>query len=137
MNPHSDFIDKRIADIKKLNKWNSYIINTTHDNFVADYGSCVFTNLVRDVFTKSYIKKFTCSDCGGKTEQRCHGKNESRPLLLRRALSKVYLDITIPVKMKDVIIAFLEEHKTTTFTFKCKKCHDIETLEDRKVKKTY
>ena len=134
MNKHSEFIDKRINDVKKSNKWNSSIIDTTHDDFVRDFASCLFTNLVRDVFTKAYLRRFTCEDCGGKSEQRCHGKNEDRPLLIRRALQKVYSDISKPVKLKDIVIAFLEEHKTTNFTFKCKKCHDIETLEERKIK---
>ena len=134
MNPHSEFIDKRINDVKKSKKWNSSLINTEHDDFIRDFASCLFTNLVRDVFTKSYLKRFPCSDCGGKSEQRCHGRNEDRPLLIRRALKTVYPDITKPVKLKDIVIAFLEEHKVTSFTFKCKKCHDIETLEERKLK---
>jgi len=134
MNPHSEFINKRINDVKKSNKWNSSLIDTTHDDFVRDYASCVFTNLIRDVFTKTYLKRFPCSDCGSKSEQRCHGKGEDRPLLIRKALQKVYPDISKPVKMKDIVIAFLEEHKITSFTFKCKKCHDVETLEERKLK---
>jgi len=134
MNPHSEFIDKRINDVRKSKRWNSCIIDTTHDDFVRDYARCVFTNLVRDVFTRTYLKKFKCPDCGGNSEQRCHGKGEDRPLLIRRALQRVYPDISKPVKMKEIIIAFLEEHKTTSFTFKCKKCHDIETLEERKLK---
>jgi hypothetical protein len=134
MNKHSEFIDKRINDVKKSNKWNSSIINTTHNDFVRDFASCLFTNLIRDVFTRAYLKRFTCEDCGGKSEQRCHGKNEDRPLLIRRALHKVYPDISKPVKLKNIVIAFLEEHKTTNFTFKCKVCHDIETLSERKLK---
>jgi hypothetical protein len=136
MNPHSEYIDKRIDDIINGTKWNSYIINTTHDDFIKDYACCVFTNLIQSVFRPAYLKKFNCHDCGGKSEQRCHGLNEDRPLLIRRALQKVYSDISKPIKMKDIVIAFLEEHKTTTFNFKCKKCHDIETLADRRLKKT-
>jgi len=136
MNEHSEFIDKRINDVKKSKKWNSSLIDTTHDDFIRDYASCLFTNLVRDIFTKAYLRRFNCSDCGSKAEQRCHGKNEARPLLIRRALQKVYTDISKPVKMKDIVIAFLEEHKQTSFNFKCKKCHDIETLEERKLAKT-
>lgn len=134
MNPHSEFIDKRINDVKRSKKWNSSFVNTTHDDFVRDFASCLFTNLIRDIFTRSYLKRFKCADCGGDPEQRCHGKNEDRPLLIRRALEKVYPDTSKATKMKDIVIAFLEEHKTTSFTFKCKKCHDIETLEERKLK---
>jgi hypothetical protein len=134
MNPHSDFIDKRINDIKKSTKWNSSIVDTTHDDFVRDYASCVFTNLILSVFTKSYLKKNKCVDCGEKSQHRCHGRNEDRPLLIRRALQKVYPDISKSVKMRDIVVAFLEEHKPTSFTFKCEPCHKKETSEERKRK---
>jgi len=123
LNIHSKYIDKRIGDFKKKNKWNSKLIDTSHEDFIKDYASCVFTNLVRDTFTKSYIKKFSCCECNSPSTQRCHGIGEERPLLIKRALEKVWSDITKPIIMKEIIIAFLEEHKYTKFTFKCYKCH--------------
>jgi hypothetical protein len=44
-------------------------------------------------------------------------------LLIKRALEKVWSDTTKPIIMKEIIIAFLEEHKYTKFTFKCRDCH--------------
>ena len=123
MNPHTDFIDKRISVIQTHNKWNTTIINTTHEDFIRDFGSNVFTNLIRTTFTAAYLKKHTCSDCKGASKERCHGIGEERPLLLKRALEKVYPDITKTIRLKDIIIQFLEEHKTTHFTFKCSECH--------------
>ena len=73
VNIHSKYIDKRINDIRKSNKWNSRIIDTSHEDFVKDYGSNVFTNLVRNTFTKSYISKFPCNS---PSTERCH---EERP----------------------------------------------------------
>jgi hypothetical protein len=81
----------------------------------------VFTNLVRDTFTKSYIKNFNCSDCNSPSTERYLGIGEERPLLLKNALKKVWNDTTKPIFMKEIIIAFLEEHKYTKFTFKCHK----------------
>lgn len=123
INQHSDFIDKRIADIRKQDKWNSKIVDTKHEDFIADFGSNVFTNLIRNTFTGSYLKKHQCSDCGGKSKERCHGIGEERPLLIKRALEKVYPDISVPTTLKEIIIQFLEEHKYTKFTFKCSECH--------------
>ena len=123
LNVHSKYIDKRINDITKNNKWNSKLIDTSHEDFIKDYASNVFTNLVRDTFTKSYIKKFICSDCNGPSTERCHGIGEGRPLLIKRALEKVWSDTTKPIYMKEIIIAFLKEHKYTKFTFKCHNCH--------------
>ena len=126
-NPHSEYIDKRIGDINKSKKWNIKIIDTTHDDFINNFAHNVFTNLVRDTFSSTYLKKHPCSDCQGEAKERCHGVNESRPILIRRALEKVYPDISKSITMKEIIIAFLEEHKTTKFTFKCKNCHRKET----------
>ena len=122
-NPHSDFIDKRIADLRKSNKWNTKITETSHENFIKDFGSNVFTNLIRDTFTAAYLKKHTCSDCKNPSKERCHGIGEERPLLIKRALEHVYPDISKTVTLKEILIQFLEEHKTTKFTFKCSECH--------------
>jgi len=130
MNPHSAFIDKRILDLKKQNKWNTKIIETTHEDFIQDFGSNVFTNLVQSIFTKAYMSKHPCSDCKGVSEERCHGIGEERPLLIKRALEKVYPDITRSITLKEILIQFLEEHKDTKFTFKCKGCHRNEKRAD-------
>jgi len=123
MNPHTVFIDKRIADLKKQNKWNTKIKDTTHEDFIKDFSSNVFTNFVRNTFTAAYLKKYKCSDCNGVSKERCHGIGEERPLLIKRALEKVYPDITKTITLKEILIQFLEEHKPTNFTFKCSECH--------------
>ena len=120
---HNNYIDKRINDLQKSNRWKSKLIDTSHEDFIKDYASNVFTNLVRDTFTKSYIKKFKCSTCKNPSTERCHGIGEERPLLIKKALEKVWNDTSKPITMKQIIIAFLEEHKNTKFTFKCHTCH--------------
>jgi hypothetical protein len=127
-NIHSDFIDKRITDVKKSNKWNTKITDTSHEDFVKDFASNVFTNLIQQIFTKTYMKKFPCSDCKESSQQRCHGIDEDRPTLIKRALEKVYPDISKTITIKEIIIQFLEEHKSTKFTFKCTTCHRKETV---------
>jgi hypothetical protein len=127
-NQHSEYIDKRIKDLKKLNKWNTKITNTSHEDFIKDFGSNVFTNFVRNTFTATYLKKHPCSDCENPSKERCHGIGEERPLLIKRALEKVYADTTKTIILKDILIQFLEEHKPTKFTFKCVKCHNKENV---------
>ena len=127
LNIHSAYIDKRIKnESKKSNKWNSKIVETSHEDFIKDYASNVFTNLVRNIFTRTYITQFPCSDCNGISTERCHGIGEERPLLIKRALEKVWPDTSKPITMREIIIAFLEEHKYTKFTFKCHSCHKNE-----------
>jgi hypothetical protein len=130
LNIHAEYIDKRISDLKKSRKWNTLITATSHDDFIKDFGSNVFTNLVRLTFTAAYLKKHPCSDCHQSSKERCHGIGEDRPLLIRRALEKVYPVVSGTVRMKDVLVQFLEEHKYTNFTFKCSKCHKNEKKTD-------
>ena len=47
VNIHNKYIDKRINDIKKSNKWKSKLIDTSHEDFIKDYASNVFTNLIK------------------------------------------------------------------------------------------
>ena len=54
-NVHSKYIDKRIQDLQKRERFNSKLIDTSHEDFIKDYASNVFTNLIRDTFTNSYI----------------------------------------------------------------------------------
>jgi len=126
MNLHCQFIDKRISDLKKTTKWNTKII-ASHEDFIKDFGSNVFTNLIRNTFTATYLKKHPCSDCNAPSKERCHGIGEERPILLKRALEKVYPDTTKPIVLKEILIQFLEEHKSTKFTFKCSACHRKES----------
>ena len=127
LNIHSAYIDKRINDeSKKSDKGNSKIVDTSHEDFIKDFTSNVFTNLVRNTFTCAYIKRFPCSDCGGISNERCHGIGEERPLLIKRALEKVWPDTSKPITMREIKIAFIEEHKYTKFTFKCHACHKNE-----------
>jgi hypothetical protein len=126
LNIHSDFIDKRIKDFEKKNKFNTYIVNTKHDDFINSFSNCVFTNLIKDIFTNSYLKKHNCSDCGNPSTDRCHGIGDERPKLIRMALEKVYYDISKPTLLRTIAIAFLREHKYTNFTFKCNNCHKKE-----------
>jgi hypothetical protein len=123
VNPHSAYINKRIANLRESNRWNTKISNTSHDDFINDLAHNIFTNLIRSTFTASYLKKHPCSDCSKPSKERCHGIGEERPLLIRRALERVYPDTTHEITLKEILVAFLEEHKTTRFTFKCESCH--------------
>jgi hypothetical protein len=126
-NPHSDYIDGRIQGLLKSTDWDVKIVDTTHEAFVRAFSSNVFTNFIQHIFTKAYMKKHPCSDCKAPSTDRCHGIGEERPLLIKKALERVWPVTTSPITMKEVLLAFLEEHKTTRFTFKCKACHRKES----------
>jgi hypothetical protein len=127
VNIHSGSIDKKIQKIKKGDRWQTVIgTGSTHETIIRDFSDCIFTNLIHDTFSRAYMKKYPCSDCGQPSTDRCHGKGEERPILLKRAMELVWPDITKPIVLKDIVVAFLEEHKSTSFTFKCRQCHKNE-----------
>lgn len=127
LNIHSEYIDKKIDEIRKDNKWwRTKIVDTTHEEFINDFSTSVFTNLIQRKFSKKYVQSFACGgeeSCEDIPTQRCHGIGDERPILIRRALQRVWKDTTKPIALKEIVIAFLEEHKNTKFTFKCKACH--------------
>ena len=126
MNPHSPYIDRQIEALRRSNKWSTKITDTTHEEFIRDFNANIFTNFIRTTFTAAYLEKHPCSDCKEPSQERCHGIGEERPILIRRALERVYPDISQTVMLREILIAFLEEHKTTKFTFKCSECHKAE-----------
>ena len=126
MNIHSAYIDRQIEALRQSDKWSTKITDTTHEEFIRDFSSNVFTNFIRTTFTATYLKQHPCSDCKKPSKERCHGIGEERPILIRRALERVYPDSSKSVMIREVLIAFLEEHKTTKFTFKCSDCHRAE-----------
>jgi hypothetical protein len=135
INPHSEYIDKRIADLQRhTEKWNTNVIETSHKDFIEDFFSNVFTNFILWAFTKAYLKKHPCSECKEPSEERCHGLGEERPILMKRALERVWPDTSKAICIREILIAFLEEHKTTKFTFKCKACHKAEPKAPRRSK---
>ena len=126
-NPHSKYINKRILTLKKSNRWTTKVIFKHRKDFVRDYSNSLFARLITDTFTASYVQSFQCPDCGNTAKERCHGIGEERPILIERALRRCKAKCNTPVPLKDILVAFLEEHKTTRFTFKCSFCHKLET----------
>jgi len=102
-----------------------WVINTSHDDFIRECSTTIFTNLNQKI-CRGYKKTYTCEDCGGVPEDGCHGIGEDRPILLRRALEKIWPDTSKKANMKDIKIAYLEEHKSTRYALKCKACHRAE-----------
>ena len=127
-NIHSDQIDKCIARTRKSTKYDLTIIDSTHEQIVSAFSTTICTNIIqKSCFTSAYLKKHPCSNCGAPSTERCHGIGEERPVLLARACAKIYPDISIRISLKAILIAFLEEHKNTKFTFMCTDCHRKDT----------
>ena len=130
-NPHSEYIEKRIATWQRRigHKLRFKITAYCCENSSAMLSTYLFANLVKQFFTRQYVARQICPDCGVKATQRCHGKGEERGVLLERALSKIMQNTEEGggFMFDDLVYAFFREHKNTTFTFKCAACHVKDT----------
>ncbi len=136
--PHSAAFDKKIRSIIRSTNGETQFINDglrsntqAHEDFIKDFNTCKCTNLVHDTFTQKDLKQYPCSDCGAPSQERCHGIGEERAVLLRRALQRVWPDTSKVITLRTILIAFLEEHKYTQFTLKCKECHRKEPKQQK------
>lgn len=86
--------------------------------------------------TKNLINSFikhttdTCDVCGvkkNKTNQldraHCNIDGCDRSALLEKSIEYHYIDENSPIKIKDILITFLEYHKNIPLFILCKKCH--------------
>jgi hypothetical protein len=121
---HAAYIDTRIQKMLRKDKFKNDDCGISgSDEWIVHWvSSNICTNYVQRVFTPTYMKKHPCG-CGAPSKERCHGIGEERPELLRRALYRLRGKNRSSVLIRDLVVAFFEEHKTTQFTFKCKVCH--------------
>jgi len=129
-NPHSSQFDHIIELISRpLRHKDLDIILTEHHSYEqvkTTFTRSVFTNLNKDMM-ETYRKKRVYEDCNTNSATAgCHGIGEERPILIIRALQRVWPDRSKPITLRRIVIAYFEEHKSTKYAFKCKPCHGAE-----------
>jgi len=131
MNRHTEQFDKIIKrERQRTDKGITInLCDDSNETIIKEFSSNTFTNYIyRTVIPDSYMKRYNCIECGEPAKNRCHGIGEERPLLLERALNKIRANNVEKIKMIDLKIAFIEEHKNTSFDFKCVECHKNEKI---------
>jgi hypothetical protein len=134
---HADFINEQLEILKGLNKWRTQISNTEHVDIINDLNIGVF-KIASLSFFKNYLDTKKC-ECGSDTKEICYGNGLDRTELIKKTLKKVYPDITVNITLKELLIAYFEEHKHVDLTFKCRKCvttkktpkEEIYTIDDK------
>jgi hypothetical protein len=139
VNPHKAQIEKIMLDIKhnRSPKYNIVFSPETTDAMIVDLLSIgFFTNLIRTSFTASYVKKYKCTDCREDATNRCHGQDEERPVLLRKALEVVRKNPKFggAIPLRELTMEFFNQHIATSFTFKCHSCHKKEPKSEAQLK---
>lgn len=120
-NEYIDLINKKLEELKGCDKYRTKIINTEHDDIINDFDIGVFKLETIAFFKECFNTKLCNCDC--KVKEIFYGIGIVRADLIRKALEKVQPDITEEIILKDLLIAYFEEHKSHKVTFQCKKCY--------------
>ena len=81
-------------------------------------------NLVQAFFKGKDIEQARCVNCQeAKNLQRCHSIID-RPKIMQNAVEALHSDDTKPIGVKDILIQFLEFHKTCPLYWLCLDCHN-------------
>ena len=138
INPHKEQILDIMTSIfyHKSPQYDIVFTPETTDAMLVDLLSIgFFTNLVNTSFAKKYLQQYKCHDCEGPATDRCHGQNEERPKLIKKALQIVRArSPTGSIPLRDLAIEFFRQHIPTNFTFKCRTCHRKEPKSENQKK---
>ena len=129
-NEYIDLINKKLEELKESNKYRTRIINTEHDDIINDFDVGIFKLETIAFFKECFTTKICKCNC--KVKEIFYGIDIARADLIRKALEKVQPDITEEIILKDLLIAYFEEHKSYKLTFQCRKCYLKEKLKKDK-----
>ena len=120
-NEYIDLINKKLEELKENNKYRTRIVNTEHDDIINDFDVGIF-KLETIVFFKECFTTKQCK-CNCKVKEISYGIGITRADLIRRALEKAHPDITEEITLKELLVAYFEEHKSYKLIFQCRKCY--------------
>ena len=123
------FIENRIATTRIFDKYG--LTHSESNRAIVKGMMGEKRNLVQQFFkgVGSGFNEKKCDACGTTDPalqyDRAHGRESSRPAVAMAALNRVRPDESIPIKQKDVMRAFIEQHAEVPLWYLCKPCHRI------------
>lgn len=133
MEPLAAYVDRRIRQrfLQRPERYRVVLGGQSPEELVSDLSGTVFSKEIQCFFTNGFVRSHACAGrCGRQATERCHGAGEERPVLLLRALRRLWPAAGGPAALglREVLVAFMEEHKTSAgFCFKCARCHAAES----------
>lgn len=123
------YINEKIKELECSSRWKTTFCNTEHQDIINDLDSSFF-KIITISFFKDFINR--CK-CGSKAKEISYGLEVYRSDLIKSCLSKVYPDISIPITLKEIIIAYFKEYLYCDFDFICHKCYNKEKAKKDKI----
>jgi hypothetical protein len=120
----AEFIEKKLAKCKQFEKYGLTLIDSNEIIIKSLMGE--LRNIVLSFFKGGMYAEKKCEHCETTTSrqfERAHCKGFSRYDVAISALRRIRLDETQPIKQKDFIKAFVEEHSKVPLWVLCSSCH--------------
>jgi hypothetical protein len=119
-----DFIEKKLPRCKQFEKYGLTLVDS--NEVIIGSLMDVLRNIVLSFFKGGMYSEKKCEHCGTTVStqfERAHDKGKSRSNVALSALLRIRPDETQPIKQKDFIKAFIEEHSSIPLWILCKPCH--------------
>lgn len=120
----SDFITKKLEKCRQFDKYGLTLVDSNEIIISSLMGE--LRNIVLSFFKGDLFSEKKCEHCGTTTSsqfERAHQKNISRKDVALAALKRIRPDESQPIKQKEFIKAFVEEHCKVPLWILCKSCH--------------
>jgi len=117
-----DFIEKKLVKCKQFDKYGLTLVDSNMTIINSLMGE--LRNIVLSFFKGGMYAENVCEHCNtvGRFE-RAHDKGHSRSDVALAALQRIRPDESAPVKQRDFMRAFIEEHCNVHPWILCKACH--------------
>ena len=124
MKRQADFIEKKLAKCKQFDKYGLTLVDSNQVIVNSLMGE--LRNMVLSFFKGGLYAEKKCEHCETTTSrqfERAHGRGFSRYDVAISALRRIRPDESLPIKQRDFIKAFVEEHSSIPLWVLCSSCH--------------
>jgi hypothetical protein len=118
------FIEKKLLTCKQFDKYGLTLVDSNEVIVASLMGE--LRNIVLSFFKGGIYGQKKCEHCETTVStqfERAHNKGTSRSDVAFAALKRIRPDESLPIKQKDFIRAFIEEHCKVPLWILCKSCH--------------
>lgn len=124
LSEQKDFIRRKLEKCKQFDKYGLTLVDSNDVIVRSLMGE--LRNIIQSFFKGWVYSIKKCEHCSSTTAvqyDRAHDRCVSRTDVAFAALNRIRPDETQPIKQKDFMRAFVEEHERIPLWILCKKCH--------------
>jgi hypothetical protein len=120
-----EFIEAKLPTSKQFEKYGLTLVDSNDVIIASTTGE--LRNMILSFFKGGPYAQKKCEHCQtttGTQYERAHARGFSRNDVALAALKRIRPDETRPIKQKEFLKAFIEEHSRIPLWYLCKACHN-------------